>query len=137
MKESFQKTLFIRKKSNDERGWILDIMNCIDLIPNEKFTLNDIYKFENTLKMKHPQNNFIKDKIRQQLQLLRDKGIIEFISRGCYKKTKMKRYIFLTNEGVTYAPNGNDVENLQVIGIIENVQNKDEALKDCLWKMSG
>ena len=31
-------------------------------------------------------NNFIKDKIRQQLQLLRDKGIIEFVGRGNYKK---------------------------------------------------
>ena len=31
-------------------------------------------------------NNFIKDKISQQLQLLRDKGIIEFVGRGNYKK---------------------------------------------------
>ncbi|MBL7991777.1 MAG: restriction endonuclease, partial [Candidatus Kapabacteria bacterium] len=31
-------------------------------------------------------NNFIKDKIRQQLQVLRDKGIIEFVSRGIYQK---------------------------------------------------
>jgi type II restriction enzyme len=33
-------------------------------------------------------NNFIKDKIRQQLQLLRDKGMIEFVGRGNYKKVK-------------------------------------------------
>ena len=38
------------------------------------------------LKNKHPENNFIKDKIRQQLQNLRDKGFIEFTSRGNYKK---------------------------------------------------
>ena len=31
-------------------------------------------------------NNFIKDKIRQQLQILRDKAIIEFVGRGKYKK---------------------------------------------------
>jgi len=38
--------------------------------------------------MKYPNNNFIKDKIRQQLQLLRDKGILEFTSRGNYRKLK-------------------------------------------------
>jgi type II restriction enzyme len=46
-----------------------------------------MYAFENNLKAKYPNNNFIKDKIRQQLQLLRDKGLIEFIGRGKYKKT--------------------------------------------------
>lgn len=86
VKESFNKMLFLREKSVDEKGWILDLMHCVDSIPKEKFTLEDVYKFENKLKIKHPKNNFIKDKIRQQLQLLRDRGIIEFISRGNYKK---------------------------------------------------
>lgn len=45
-----------------------------------------MYKFEEKLKTKYPNNNFIKDKIRQQLQILRDKGIIEFSTRGNYKK---------------------------------------------------
>lgn len=44
------------------------------------------YKFEEKLRLKYPQNNFIKDKLRQQLQLLRDKGIIEFVGRGQYRK---------------------------------------------------
>lgn len=64
-------------------------MNCVDTIKNDSFTLNDIYKFENQLKLKYPENNFIKDKIRQQLQLLRDKGLIEFKSRGIYKKIEI------------------------------------------------
>ena len=42
--------------------------------------------FEDELKKKHPDNNFIKDKIRQQLQYLRDKGFIEFVTPGHYKK---------------------------------------------------
>lgn len=45
-----------------------------------------MYAFEDKLKIKYPNNNFIKDKIRQQLQILRDKGIIEFTGRGIYKK---------------------------------------------------
>jgi type II restriction enzyme len=86
VKNSFSKTLFLRGKSKDSKGWILDVMKCIDSIQKEIFSLDDVYKFELKLKSKYPNNNFIKDKIRQQLQLLRDKGIIEFKGRGNYKK---------------------------------------------------
>ncbi len=86
VKETFNKVLFLRTKSKDAKGWILDVMNCVDLIKKETFTLDDIYKFEQKLQIKYPNNNFIKDKIRQQLQLLRDKEIIKFVGRGNYKK---------------------------------------------------
>lgn len=46
----------------------------------------------------------------------------------------MKKFIFITSEGETIAPNGNVVENLQVIGIVENVETEDEALKKLLQK---
>lgn len=86
VKESFNKSLFLRTKKTDAKGWILDIMTCVDLTQKEIFTLNEIYAFEEKLQEKYPNNNFIKDKIRQQLQILRDKGFIEFVSRGVYKK---------------------------------------------------
>jgi hypothetical protein len=44
----------------------------------------------------------------------------------------MKKFIFITPEGETHSPNGNEVENMQVIGIVENVGNEDEALKKLL-----
>ncbi len=84
--QSFNKTLFLREKSNEAKGWILDIMKCVDEIKPDAFTLDEIYRFEQKLKVKYPNNSFIKDKIRQQLQILRDKGIIEFVGRGKYKK---------------------------------------------------
>ncbi len=86
VRESFNKTLFLREQSREARGWILDIMNCIEAIHKESFNLDEIYMFENELKIKYPNNNFVKDKIRQQLQVLRDRGIIEFVGRGKYKK---------------------------------------------------
>ncbi len=82
-------TKFLSSKSLKSKGWILDVMNCIDSISQETFTLNEIYKFEKFLHRKHPNNNFIKDKIRQQLQLLRDKGLLEFEGKGVYKKIKL------------------------------------------------
>lgn len=83
---AFNQTLFLREKKIDSKGWILDIMKCVDSLKNNNFTLDEIYSFENKLKLKYPNNNFIKDKIRQQLQLLRDKGLIEFMGKGRYKK---------------------------------------------------
>ncbi|MDD3773367.1 MAG: hypothetical protein PHC38_12030 [Weeksellaceae bacterium] len=41
----------------------------------------------------------------------------------------MKKYIIITPEGHTIAPNENyEVENLQVLGIVENVTNQEEAI---------
>jgi hypothetical protein len=45
----------------------------------------------------------------------------------------MKKYIFITPEGATEAPNNLfEVNNMQVIGIVEDVTNEDEALKKLL-----
>ena len=49
--------------------------------------MNDVYFFENQLSIIHPNNHNIKAKIRQQLQILRDKGFIEFLGNGKYVKT--------------------------------------------------
>lgn len=84
----WKRTEFLKLKKGNSKGWILDIMNCVDAIKKDTFTLDEIYLFENQLKEKYPDNNFIKDKIRQQLQLLRDKGLLEFKTRGTYKKIK-------------------------------------------------
>ncbi len=83
--QQFQKTLFLRQQSLDSRGWTLDLWQCIDRL-DDKFSLQQVYIFTDELQLKHPDNNHIKDKIRQQLQVLRDKGIIEFLGRGKYRK---------------------------------------------------
>lgn len=75
----------LETKDINNRGWLMDILNCINKLPNKKFTLNEIYSFESELQIKHPQNHNIKPKIRQQLQFLRDKGFIDFLGNGNYK----------------------------------------------------
>jgi len=70
----------------DSRGWIMDVMACVDKIGNTDFTLDEMYAFEPILQKKYPQNYHIKDKIRQQLQFLRDKGFVRFTARGHYQK---------------------------------------------------
>ncbi|HCR35720.1 restriction endonuclease [Candidatus Woesebacteria bacterium GWC2_33_12] len=84
--EKWQKTVFLKNvNDNNLKGWILDIMNCIDTLKSQVFNLDDLYHFESELKILHPENNHIKDKIRQQLQFLRDKNYLEFLGNGRYK----------------------------------------------------
>lgn len=83
---NYAKTKALKTKNLDSRGWLLDTLSCIERIKENDFTLSQVYAFEEELKQKHPENNFIKDKIRQQLQYLRDKGFIEFLSPGHYRK---------------------------------------------------
>lgn len=83
--EEWQKTLFLREEDVDAKGWLLDIMNCIERLGLKEFTTDDIYVFEQSLSKKHPTNKHIKEKIRQQLQILRDKGYLQFKGQGRYR----------------------------------------------------
>lgn len=76
----------LRTNSIDSRGWLMDVLNCINTINNKKFSLDEIYLFENELQKRHPDNHNVKPKIRQQLQFLRDKGFIKFLGNGTYMK---------------------------------------------------
>ena len=83
---SWQKTLFLRdEKEISSKGWLLDVMNCVEQFSKREFSLEEIYAFEPFLNKNHPNNSHIKDKIRQQLQVLRDRGYVEFLNRGIYR----------------------------------------------------
>ena len=82
----WKKTLFLREeKKVFVKGWLLDVMRCVDKLSKHEFMLDDVYAFENELSKLHPDNKHIKDKIRQQLQILRDKGYLDFTQRGFYQ----------------------------------------------------
>lgn len=84
----WRKTLFLREeKEISARGWLLDVMRCVEKVGKREFTLDDVYVFETELSALHPENKHIKDKIRQKLQVLRDKNYLDFVSRGFYRLT--------------------------------------------------
>ena len=78
----------LQTNSLDARGWLLDILNCVNNIETDIFTLSDMYKYHDFLQTKYKNNNNINAKIRQQLQILRDKGFITFLGNGYYQKIK-------------------------------------------------
>jgi type II restriction enzyme len=79
-------TEFIKSTHNvDAKGWLLDVLLCIEKIKKTEFTLDEVYSFEAYLQAKHTMNNNVKAKIRQQLQYLRDRKILDFTGRGRYR----------------------------------------------------
>ena len=83
-----KKNLFLKNEAVVNRGWLLDIMKCLEKIKKDTFSLSDVYEFEHFLHKLHPNNNNVKAKIRQQLQILRDNNYIEFLGNGNYKKRR-------------------------------------------------
>jgi type II restriction enzyme len=83
--EKWNKTEFVRSTGGIEaKGWLLDVLVCVERIRKQEFSLEDVYAFEAYLQAKHPENHNVRAKIRQQLQILRDKGVIRFVRRGRY-----------------------------------------------------
>ena len=72
----------------ENRGWLADVLECVNLIPTDTFSLIDIYKYVDELREKHPNNQNVEAKIRQQLQVLRDRGLLVFLGDGSYKKVE-------------------------------------------------
>jgi len=96
-----------------QRGWTLDVLNAIRRLgktdlsrlgngernlaeskgprgPSERarasqFTTADAYAFTRELERLHPDNRHVRDKIRQQLQVLRDLGLLLHVERGIWR----------------------------------------------------
>jgi len=85
VRKRFQRFLPLAGKSAQQRGWTLLTLRMVRTLGKAEFTLQDLYKLENEFARAYPQNRHIKDKIRQQLQILRDLGVLAFEERGEYR----------------------------------------------------
>ncbi len=69
----------------DARSWTVAVLNVVRTLGKRTFSLADVYAFEDELGEKHPKNQHVRAKIRQQLQVLRDIGMLSFTARGQYQ----------------------------------------------------
>lgn len=81
----YQRALPLATLRADQRGWTLDVLKVVRELRRERFSLADVYARESHLAALHPKNHNIQPKIRQQLQVLRDLGFIDFVSPGQYQ----------------------------------------------------
>jgi type II restriction enzyme len=98
VREKFRRIKPFKDLSVAQRGWTLDVLNIVRRISDgrrrghetltkcsrNEFTNTDVYAYERELAQLHPDNRHIKDKIRQQLQVLRDLGILSQPERGVW-----------------------------------------------------
>jgi type II restriction enzyme len=68
-----------------ERGWTLDVLNIVRRLEKTEFKNEDVYAFTRELEKLHPDNRHVKDKIRQQLQVLRDTGFLTHVGSGVWR----------------------------------------------------
>lgn len=81
----WQRTAFLDEQNATSRGWLVDVMSCIDDLGKPEFSLEELYRYDSYLSRLYPGNNNVRPKIRQQLQFLRDNGYLEFTGRGNYR----------------------------------------------------
>jgi type II restriction enzyme len=82
VRENFKKVKPLKEISVAQRGWTLDVLSIVRRLGKPEFTNEEVYVFTHELEKLHPDNRHVRDKIRQQLQVLRDTGFLIHVSRS-------------------------------------------------------
>ena len=85
VREQYARIRPLAKLDAKQRGWTLDVLNVVRSLGKKEFDLAEVYESEENLARLHPANRHVRPKIRQQLQILRDLGIVHFMGRGEYR----------------------------------------------------
>jgi type II restriction enzyme len=84
VRESFRRIRPLKELDVKERGWTLDVLRVVRSLGKTEFSNTDVYAFVPLLERLHPENHRVREKIRQQLQVLRDKGLLIHVERGVW-----------------------------------------------------
>jgi type II restriction enzyme len=89
VRKSYRRFAFLRERGAESAGWITDVLTEVRRLVSEvgpEFTLVDLYASgEGPLAGKHPKNQNVRAKVRQQLQILRARGVLRFVAPGRYR----------------------------------------------------
>jgi type II restriction enzyme len=87
VRRSYNRLRPLEKLQAEKRGWTLDVLNVVHSLGKKEFSLPEVYAHADGLAKRHPDNRHVRDKIRQQLQVLRDLGLLDFLGGGEYRLT--------------------------------------------------
>ena len=90
VREDWARFQFLQTDTRAVGGWGAAVLACVrDMVQRagvRRFTLREFYAlYTQSLSAQFPGNRHVQDKIRQQLQVLRDGGVIAFHGRGEYE----------------------------------------------------
>jgi type II restriction enzyme len=84
VREKFGRFLPLAELHPNERGWTTLTLAVIRTLAKKEFSLSDLYGRERLFAEVYPSNRHVRAKVRQQLQILRDLGLLSFEGRGSY-----------------------------------------------------
>jgi type II restriction enzyme len=85
VRSAFRRFDGLKEIAPSARGWTTLSLQIIRGLNQQEFSLSEVYAKENLFTAVYPENNNIRAKVRQQLQVLRDLGYLEFCGRGVYR----------------------------------------------------
>ncbi len=85
VRRKFQRYLPLNTLSAARRGWAALRLRIVRSLPGRQFALSDLYARDAEFAFAYPGSRCLHEKIRQQLQLLRNIGIIRFKGNGQYE----------------------------------------------------
>ena len=85
VRAQFQRVKPLAEIKASARGWTLDVLNAIRRLGKTEFSTSDAYAIEREMEQLHPDNRHVRDKIRQQLQVLRDRGLLLHTGRNRWR----------------------------------------------------
>lgn len=85
VRTAYQRLRPLEKLKVEMRGWTLDVLQTVRSLGKSEFALSEMYSQVDVLARLHPKNFHVRDKIRQQLQVLRDMNLLEFLGDGSYR----------------------------------------------------
>jgi type II restriction enzyme len=87
VRESYIRVRPLARIEPTSRGWTLEVLRLIRSLNRGTFSLHDVYRFEPELASLYPANRNVRPKLRQQLQVLRNLGLLTFRGHGQYALT--------------------------------------------------
>lgn len=70
------------------KGWTRITLQGVLKMPEGQFHISDLLSVCGPIAAReYPRNQNIRPKLRQQLQILRDRGLVEFLGKGIYRRT--------------------------------------------------
>lgn len=84
VRQQFSRLRPLENASYEKRGWTLDVLKVVRSLDKVEFSLSDVYSHTDALQRLHPKNKHVHEKIRQQLQQLRDMGLLRFLGGAKY-----------------------------------------------------
>ena len=90
VRDAWSKFAFLGTDQRASGGWGAAVLMSIRIFQKEsggdEFSLQDFYRrFQTELGSRYPANRNVQAKIRQQLQVLRDGGVLDFLEQGRYR----------------------------------------------------